>query len=367
VDSAALVDELNNVVVRGSAKQRADILSRITDLFAVRSADYSDDQIELFDDVLVRISASIELSARAVLAKRLAKDPRAPLKISRLLASDDETDVAGPMLEQSERLDRDTLLATARMKSQQHLLAISRRNSIDEALTDVLVERGDKAVVLSTAGNPGARFSEQGFTMLTARSQGDDEIATCVGLRRDIPRHHLLRLLVRASHAVRLKLEAANPAISPLIQEAVSEAATMVLDKASALSRDYAAVRERIQALHAAGKLGENDVARFAATSQFEETTAALAALCQMPIEEADRAMTQDRPDAVLVMAKAIGLSWDTTKAVLRLRAGARGISPGELEQCAATFSRLTPAVARQVVKLRDNRAQGSRFTRARE
>lgn len=365
--SAALIDELNDAVAHGTVGQRAKILHRITELFVVASAGYSDEQIELFDDVLMRVAATIELSARAVLAKRLAKEPRAPLKISRFLASDDAIDVAGPVLEQSHRLDSDTLLATARTKSQQHLLAISRRSSLDEALTDVLVERGDKSVVLSAAGNPGARFSDHGYAKLTTRSEGDDELASCVGLRRDIPRPHLLRLLVRASHAVRQKLEAANPSMAPMIEAAVSEAAATVLDQASAGARDYAAARSRIASLRAAGRLGENEVAAFARANQFEETTAAMAALCELPIETVDQAMTQDLPDAVLIMAKALGMSRDTAKAILRMRAGGRGISPGELEQCLETFTRLTPTIAKQIIKFRDNPSLvlGARFSRA--
>lgn len=156
--SAALIEELNDAVAHGTIGQRAKILQRVTDLFVGASAGYSDAQIDLFDDVLMQVAATIEQSARVALAKRLANEPGAPMRISRFLAHDDAIDVAGPLLEQSVRLDSGTLLAAARTKGQQHLLAISRRRSLDEALTDVLVERGDKSVVLSAAGNPGARF-----------------------------------------------------------------------------------------------------------------------------------------------------------------------------------------------------------------
>ena len=160
------------------------------------------------------------------------------------------------------------------------------------------------------------------------RSVGDDDIATCVGLRPDIPRQHLLRLLVRASHDVQRKLEAANPSLANTIQDAVAEAATAILEQTDAASRDYAASRARIEALHAASQLGENDVAAFAAANKFEETTAALSILCHLPIEAVDRAMVQDRPETVLLIVKAIGMSWPTVKSILRMRAGLRGISP---------------------------------------
>ncbi len=339
--------------------------SRASPIFLWPNSDsYSANQIELFDDVFVRIAAVIEQAARAKLANRLARMPRAPSMISRVLASDDEIDVAGPVLEQSQQLTNEILVATAQTKSQSHLLAISRRTSVAEAVTDILVERGDKPVVLSTVSNPAARFSDGGYATLVKRSAGDDELTTCVALRADIPRDHLLRVLVRASHDVQLKLEAAHPSMANLIQSAVAEAATAILDKTSTLSRDYAEALAHIGSLHDDGQLGENHVAAFATADQFEETAVALALLCGLPIEAVDRAMVQERPDAVLVMGKAIGMSWPTTKAILRMRAGARGISPGELDECQSTFSRLKPAIARQVIEFQVKRSQASRFGR---
>jgi uncharacterized protein (DUF2336 family) len=361
---AALTQELDDAIAHGSPVRRAQILERITDIFVAEAGSYSANQIELFDDVFVSITSVIEQSARAMLSERLAPVPRAPTGISKVLASDDEIAVAGPMLEHSQKLDTETLVAAARSKSQAHLLAISKRSTLDEAVTDVLVERGDQPVVVSTASNPAARFSESGYRTLVKRSAGDDELTMCVALRADIPREHLLRLLVRASHAVQLKLEAVQPSLAPVIQAAVAQAATMILDNAGRPSRDYTAAEARIHALHRDGQLGEKDVAAFAAVNRFEETVAALAVLCGFSIEAVDRAMVLDRPDAVLVMTKAIGMSWETTQSILRMRAGTRGISPGELEQCHSTFNRLKPGTARQVIEFQTKRARGTRFGR---
>jgi hypothetical protein len=136
----------------------------------------------------------------------------------------------------------------------------------------------------------------------------------------------------------------------------------MILEKTKTVSRDYATARGHIESLHSAGQLGESALEGFAAANHFEETTVALAVLCGLPIEEVDRAMVQDAPETVLVMIKAIGMSWPTAKAILRVRAGARGISPGELEQCQGTFNRLKRATAQQVIAFQGQR---SRFTRS--
>jgi len=90
----------------------------------------------------------------------------------------------------------------ARTKGQDHLLAISRRPVLVEALTDVLVERGDQRVAQSTAENPGARFSEFGYSTLVKRSEDDPELALRMLSRREIPRQHMLKLFADASEAV---------------------------------------------------------------------------------------------------------------------------------------------------------------------
>jgi uncharacterized protein (DUF2336 family) len=355
----ALIEELNDAIAHGSAERRADVLARVTDLFEFGAGDYVGDQVLLFDDVFNSLVASIEGSARATLANRLANIPNAPPRISHILASDDLIEVARPMLERSEALDNTTLVEQARTKGQQHLLAISRRKLLDAVVTDVLVERGDRSVMLSMAENPGASFSESGFMTLVRRSQGDDELTTSVGLRRDIPRHHLLRLLVLASHDVRVRLDAAQLMMPSAIQSAVADAARVIQTETGINSRNYVTACGQVAALKAAGHLDEGEVESFAKMGKFEETTAALAALCELPIEAVERAMVQERPETMLIIAKAIGLSWPTVKQILKLRAGERGIGSHELEQCLATFTRLRPATAQQVVDFQRKRMHG--------
>jgi uncharacterized protein (DUF2336 family) len=139
----SLIDELESTIASSEVHQRAEVLRRITDLFAVGSSGFSHEQVELFDDVMCRLVDEIETSARAMLAQRLADMGKVPQNLVRTLASDDEIEVAGLLLSQCEQIDEATLVENARTKSQDHLLAISRRYSIGEAVTDVLVERGD--------------------------------------------------------------------------------------------------------------------------------------------------------------------------------------------------------------------------------
>jgi uncharacterized protein (DUF2336 family) len=198
-----LMSELETAVAHGSAERRATILRRITDLFISASSRCSDREIALFDEVISCLIKKSELQPKALLAVRLASVQNAPSKTMRLLAFDDSADVACPVLAESEQLDDQTLVENASKKSQQYLLAISRRRRLTTQVTDVLVEWGNREVVLSTVGNTGAMFSDQGFATLVKRSEDDEELTKLVAARADIPSLHLLQLLSRATQFLR--------------------------------------------------------------------------------------------------------------------------------------------------------------------
>src|SRR5262245_26087576 len=147
------------------------MLREVTALFMAGAAEYSDEHIALFDEVIDCLATEIELSARALLAICLAPIPNAPPKIIRKLAFDDAIEVAGPILRQSDRLDDADVVENARQKGQAHLLAISQRRRLSKMITDVLLERGGNDVVLSVARNHGAQFSDRGFGILYQQSQ----------------------------------------------------------------------------------------------------------------------------------------------------------------------------------------------------
>jgi len=151
------LEDLDDAILRGTEESRTRALWHATDLLI--KGRYSDAEILTFGKVIGRLADEIDVAVRAQLSERLAHFDGAPVNIIRQLAFDDAIEVAAPVLESSDRLDDEALVAGASTKSQAHLLAISRRRSICESVTDVLVTRGDQAVVSSVAGNAGARFS----------------------------------------------------------------------------------------------------------------------------------------------------------------------------------------------------------------
>ena len=151
----SLIIELEDAVQSHSAERRVETLRRVTDLFLGEADRLNDEQIAVFDDVLGKLIQRIETKALVELSSRLAPIDTAPIDVIRRLARDEEIAVAGPVLTQSPRLTAADLIEVAKTKSQGHLLAISGRSQLEEAVTDALLTRGNHEVASRLAANSG--------------------------------------------------------------------------------------------------------------------------------------------------------------------------------------------------------------------
>src|SRR5437660_1052953 len=127
-----LIGELETALQSGSTSRRTEMLRRVTDYFFSRVDQLSPDHLALFDEVMTKAVVYIEGKVRAELSARLAPIAGAPEGIVRSLAKDDDIEVAGPVLEQSERLTERDLLEIAKAKGQEHLLKLSGRSQLGE-------------------------------------------------------------------------------------------------------------------------------------------------------------------------------------------------------------------------------------------
>jgi uncharacterized protein (DUF2336 family) len=348
VGHQSLIDELEKSISQKNIGSRAEILRQITDLFVVGAEHFDSEQMLLFDDVMGRLVSEIEHSARVTFGETIAAIANSPPKVTRTLALDDSIDIAGPLLRRSDCLDDETLITGAKTKGQDHLLAISQRKRLSEGVTDVLVERGSQKVVISTAANTGARFSKFGYSKLVTRSENDSELALLVWARPEIPREYLLTLFETASETVRQKFETADRRRAELVREMIKQAADQIQTELREYSPGFEIARLHVEQLKKKGELTEAQVCKFAELRKFDETTAALALLTDLPIGAIERALVHDSGDQIIVLAKSIDFSWKSTRAILLLSGATyRANNDEDLER----FRRLKPETARSAIQ----------------
>ena len=352
----SLLAELEDAVSRGTAESCLNALWHATDILI--AGRYSEDQIWTFGEIIGRLAEEIEIAARVRLANKLAPSNNAPFNVIRKLAFDDSIDVAGPVLRQSERLDVKMLVENARCKSQRHLLAISKRKSISDVVTDVLVSRGNTEVITSVAANDGARLSGRGFLQLVKRSEDDSILAVHLGLRKDIPRHLFQQLISKASEEVRRKLERERSEMGRQIQTVVTDVAGMMHAKFGPASNSYFSAKRIVGTLHQHGELDEDKIFEFACSLKFDETAVALSLLCPLPIDVVERAMVDENREVILILAKALDISWTTTMALLFLGAAKYQITARDLDIMKRDFDRLNVETSKQVLKVYQSRRE---------
>ena len=351
IASTTLLDELEQTLTHDTLSRRVETLRRVTDLFVGRCVDYSDDLVDLFDDVFTCLTREMEHSALALLSQRLAPIPNAPPQTIRTLAFSDLIEVAAPALAYSDRLDEDALIENARTKSQDHLLAISTRRALTMSVTDVLMTRGNDAVVSSTANNHGAAFSEHGFTTLVERAEHSDEIASCAARRPDLPRHHYLKLVTRASDAVRASLQASLPGLRDDISSAVTEVTRRARAPGGTMPPQTEISHALVRSLYEDGRLDEDQVAAFADDGKFDEANSAIACLAQIPIDLAETIMIEARIEGIFILCKVCGFSWPTVQAFIAMRATLSNLVPTETAEHRDAYARLRPSTAQQVLR----------------
>jgi uncharacterized protein (DUF2336 family) len=341
--------DLDNAILRGTRETRIRALDYALDLLL--SGSYKDADVATFGEVISRLADEIEVAARADLSRRVARSDKAPINLLNKFARDNAIEVAAPVLSDSERLDNATLIEVAHSKSQAHLLAISKRKSLDITVTDILVTRGDNSVVNSTVSNLGAKFSDFGFLHLVKRAEGDSILAEHLGLREDIPRRLFQQLIAKASKDVRKRLLQERPAFDQQIEDTLSDVTARLHSKFGPASKGFFAAKRVVSAQYRLGHLNESSISEYAASHKFDEVIVGLSLLCGLPFDATERVLFDGDREMLLVVAKALDFHWNTTMSLLFLGATNHLMTGGELRELEARFERRTVKACRTVIE----------------
>lgn len=347
----SIIAELEDAVQSGSPQKRVETLRQVTNLFLHDGARLNEDQIQVFDDVLCLLIARVESRAKAELAARLAPIDYAPFEVIQHLARDNEITVAGNVLANSSRLRTSDLVEIASTRSQDHLLAISGRTNLPEAVTDVIVDRGERKVIRKLATNASARFSDAGYSGIVARADADDELTEILGLRVDLPLKFLRDLLRRATEAVRARLAANAP---PGLQEEIKKILRTIAGAAGedeSTKRDFSRAEALVKLLYDLHELNDDAIVKFAAAKKFNEIAASLAILNGVTTDLMARLLEGPRSDLVLIPCKSAGLNWPTVETILRTRPLQQPIDEQTLKLALRDYGKLSAETAQRTVR----------------
>jgi hypothetical protein len=172
-----------------------------------------------------------------------------------------------------------------------------------------------------------------------------------------------MELFAAASEVEREELQRQDGAKTDEIREMIGRAKDELQASARQRSSEYQLLRSSIQSLHDAGELTELKLADFAKSGKHDETAVALSLLCGVPLRLVERAMSDDANDQLLILAKSIGLSWDTVKAILSIEPQEAAKPKPELGEAWIGYNKLraeTALKAMQYFRLRERAQDGA-------
>ncbi len=351
--SSNLRAELNGAEKDGP-EHDAQVMGQVTNLFLSNVDHLSESQIAAVDGVLAQLIGRVEIATAVHLSEAMCAIDRAPRQTIRKLAFHEDPQVAGPVLRKSNCL----------LESQQHLLAISNRKTVSEALTDALMRFGDVNVSNALAHNTGANFSECGYATLVGRAERDESLAEKVGLRSDLPGNLLRELLGKVADVVLARfLTAPRPVVKAKTQGPV--AATAERDCVKRKAIDYTQAQSEVVVLNRTGKLGDSIVNRFAVRGEYAYVVAALALKADVKVEAIEPLLDSDRLYGLIVACKAARLSWSTTTMIVRNQPGCPPPTQRELDQCVAIHESLLLSVAQWTIRFGSDRLLAKKNERA--
>lgn len=215
-----------------SPEKRSSLLREITDVFMAAPDRYTSSEMQHFDVIMSKVTESVEAQLRREIAEKIADSPTAPKGLLRQLALD-EIVVAEPVLKRSTALSEEDLIRVIRQRGQEHMKAITQRREIPETVSAELVGRGDKEVLVSLAGNKGAKLNHETMERLVQHARTIGELQAPMASRYDLPPQLLTQMYFFVSSALKKEILKRSDMLDPaLIDEAVEANRQKILTSA---------------------------------------------------------------------------------------------------------------------------------------
>ncbi len=349
--SEALKTELVNfseLTGEAGSARRAELARHVATLFALTSDRCSDEQVDIYDSVLLRLVDMVEDEVRRFVAEQMSTLRRGPEETLRRLAGD-IIEVSEPILVRSTVLRDADLMSIAEEKGNEHRFAIAQREVLSEDVTDVLVRRGDLKVKRKIASNEGARLSDNSVNLLISDAASDATLQMFLSDRPDLADEQISNLVSIASEEVRRKLTASGRTEEAAqLNEAADVAARRMSNQYWLGRYDFETARSRVLLLAKKGMVNEASLRRFASEDRFAEAVATFAWLVRCGVEEASHWMVRPDPEPFVVLAKASGFSSITVGSLLGIGPWRHRLSPEARGEAMKTFERLTVAEAKR-------------------
>jgi hypothetical protein len=301
---------------------------------------------EVFSEVLLKVLDRLEVPSRVALAERICAEDRVPGRLLKKLASDEEIEVATPVILNARSLGDEDFASIVAEVSSAHMLVMCQRRPIRPVLSRVLAERGDAEVLRSLTRNHAATLGGDTFDLLVARARKDTSLQEALGDRPDMPGAAAERMVPFLSRELiqRIRENGRNEALVTAIEtRSAREVEIQLLEFSGAASKTQQFIDSAVE-----GKVPVDvAVSSFAEKDRAFELAQLLARKVDWPDNVVVPLVFREDEKPLLVLCRVCGVTEKSYGKVVRMRSKRMRLSSATASESLRRYEELGAGEAR--------------------
>lgn len=342
-----------------SSEKRRELLRQITDVFLADPPERSDRESALFDEIVLAVAADLETQVRIELARKVAVSNVPVQRTARRLAMD-VIDVARPVIERSKALSEADILDVIKDKSQDHMLAVTKRPDIGTNVSSALVDRGEDRVVASLLENRTARIDRQTYEKVAERAADNPVLHAPFVKNQNVPLDLLNNVYLKVENDLRKEIMRKFHGVSPAELEAALELSRAHLSTAyGALPDDFQVAKDYVAALDKKGQLKPPMLVQLLRENKKTAFLIAFAQLVDIEFDLGRRLIEGKDLDALAMLSRGAGFDRGLFVTICLLVSGdTHGIT--KAEQFGQLYEQVPVAAAQRALRFWKVRAKST-------
>lgn len=336
---------------------RAELSSAVTELFRLN---LSSRESELVADVLIELIRQAEKDLKEALSERLSILDNVPLRLV-LQISNDEIDVARPMLKNSSVLGDMDLIYIIKSKTPEYWPAIASRKTLNEQVINILADTNDEDTAIALAENEDIALTRHAVEILSETAKSSDRLAQPLLRRSEITKDiadaifeyvgEELKLYIKETYMTKNaeQQQALSETVEEIITEFKEENKTDGFGPTSSMMSAAARYRDK-------GILNLSLMLSTLRRGQIRAFIAQFATFTGFDVDLVTRLLEQRSGQGLAIVCKGHEISKSDFVSIYlltnRMRVGASiMVDLSDMNQAVVYYERVTPELARQIIE----------------
>ena len=335
--------ELSRIQLAGML---ADLFLRIDTVLSLREEEMIN---ELIDKLMINSTPKV----RTQLVEKFVDVTRIPRRIATNLAKDN-INTARAILMSSTALTDDDLIHVVETQTRDHALAVASRAKISEAVADALITTGDVRVMQVVAENLGARLSSQAIAVVADSARYSVELRDPILHRPEIGTEAALKLYWWVEQDLRRYVLKRFGISTGQIDQALSTTISAFLDTHAHEKANDEVMSQVVDWMAAHQAVSPQVLPQVLRMGHYRLFNMLLAHMAQLSLSLVDTILSISGGRGLASACRAIGIDKAGFVSLFLLSRGGRPgdqiVHPRELSQALATFDRMSPAIAKDLL-----------------